>query len=629
MLKVSKMVNRLAMKKIKRINKKWFSIDLKGKEEDDKGNVVCEVRDPSLYNNKHHQEFCGYVESFIKKNHDKLYGGEGQVDRELADMFKLIHLLARTINSKFKKKQKNFFFKFMDNITSKLEANNGKDKAINNFYEKTIQNKLKDIIKGCDEEYKFNKIMAKIDFKDKLFSVLLKYFVLLRFDTHDANEICRNRDYEQYFKLSSDKGVNDYLYTDDVQQENFELFNSDKEDEKELTEQMDFDDLFSNNKSEEVERNTANKINSTLKENLSMSGNLNHVNIENYQDFFEITIIRKTPEIQRSNWVYMMDLPYEVDEKKFEKSVSESLKGIGKIKNIVIQQYQDSYIEKQENLQFETDPKENFTNFISQNYDSFSKQGMERSVLFEDSIRLDQNILKTLKEDKKPSKKQKTKAELNKSCALIEFESYEQKEKLLDPQLRVFGLYVDESCVRVEDADNKYLINVSNIPFGFKTQNLVDIFNKEFEKHNIPKFSLTWSYSNKIIINGSIAFGFEEFNQALKACEILKGLSINDHTIKTSFFYGNLRYNNGEYIEDILFKSFVLSETKQKKTTEAEISSINKKKREEKEESSEEDFLANFVFDFSNDLLAEKKHEFELNDTVETNNNVQVMVNGN
>lgn len=55
----------------------------------------------------------------------------------------------------------------------------------------------------------------------------------------------------------------------------------------------------------------------------------------------------------------------------------------------------------------------------------------------------------------------------------------EQKEKLIRPDFRAFGLLIDNNLCKIEDADYKVSVNLYNLPYGVKVQEILHFLNKE------------------------------------------------------------------------------------------------------------------------------------------------------
>jgi hypothetical protein len=80
------------------------------------------------------------------------------------------------------------------------------------------------------------------------------------------------------------------------------------------------------------------------------------------------------------------------------------------------------------------------------------------------------------------SEKKNTK--LDKSYALVEFESSESKAKALIPELRVFGFKFGSSMVTMDDADYKVTLLCNNVHWGANLKNFTSHLNEVFAQKN-------------------------------------------------------------------------------------------------------------------------------------------------
>lgn len=75
----------------------------------------------------------------------------------------------------------------------------------------------------------------------------------------------------------------------------------------------------------------------------------------------------------------------------------------------------------------------------------------------------------------------------NKSYMVIKFSSIEDKQKVVTPSTRLFGMtYKTLENIRLEEANQKTTLILSGIPVGCTTRNLIHTLNQVLNKHNIP-----------------------------------------------------------------------------------------------------------------------------------------------
>ena len=92
-----------------------------------------------------------------------------------------------------------------------------------------------------------------------------------------------------------------------------------------------------------------------------------------------------------------------------------------------------------------------------------------------------------LKKTDKILKKMKEKAgkRLDRSYALIELDSYEQKQRALAEDIRIFGILIDDNLCMIDDADYKLSLTCYNIHWGSSLKHFCDTVNNVFEQNNM------------------------------------------------------------------------------------------------------------------------------------------------
>ena len=609
MFKVSKVLTKLAMKQRHCVSKGLFSqkFQLRFDFEEPEIRVSDEECQTFEYSDKskqsqHHGKFVSYVEKFININYEKLYGEPEQIDMKLKNMFRLIHTLADLINNKMKQKQKIDFFRYVESVNSKITSNIKKDKAIDMYYTKLINKRILAILKGSKDEYKLGSILSEIDFKDKAFLILLKYFVFMKFDSSDIKKLCYSSDYISYFEVSEENIMNLKFGVDNEEDADEEMGLT--ENTGDVIDEDEMDNLLCDSKEKRIVIDDIDR-NSKLKfmMNQDVTHDISKINIENYQDYFEVTIIRQKPVPEESNWIYLMNLPQDMNENKFKNTIRTKLKHIGNVKNIIIHTNKEQVNKKKQVLLFEGVRNDTLERFIQDNFANI--KGRKPSQKNEKTS-LDFDINKVMMEKHSPLKKLAKFDNERMACmtsyALVEMETYEQKQKLLTPDMRVFGLYFEERCTRIEDADHKLLMKISNIPYGFKTRGVMEKINKCFKENDIPELKTPEHIANKIIINGSLVIGFQKFSHALLALEHLNKIQINGIYIDASFMFGNLRITPKGPVESLIYQNKHLVAQKLEELNNREMFNIADKKAIEQENDDKKDFLYDMVVSFADTL---------------------------
>lgn len=73
---------------------------------------------------------------------------------------------------------------------------------------------------------------------------------------------------------------------------------------------------------------------------------------------------------------------------------------------------------------------------------------------------------------------------MDKSYALVEFDSMEAKKKTLIPELRVFGFKLGNNMLAIDDADHKITLVCNNVHWGASFKNFKQALNDVIEKQN-------------------------------------------------------------------------------------------------------------------------------------------------
>ena len=144
------------------------------------------------------------------------------------------------------------------------------------------------------------------------------------------------------------------------------------------------------------------------------------------------------------------------------------------------------------------------------------------------------------------------KSHLNKSYLLMRFVDYESKQKLLSPDMRLFGWNLSRNLnVRFDDAGEKKTIVVSNISWGTKLGEVESWINDLLDEYGYSNLGCFCAERDKILTKNYVFFTLGSFWESLKVIQILNGQQFNHQTIKVRHVYGSLRAYDNVYTENI------------------------------------------------------------------------------
>ncbi len=76
---------------------------------------------------------------------------------------------------------------------------------------------------------------------------------------------------------------------------------------------------------------------------------------------------------------------------------------------------------------------------------------------------------------------------------------------------RCFGVYFNDKSHRIDDADYKVNLKVSNYPYGTKLSEIIDFINIYLKKNGIREFELNKIDKLKILTMDKFVIGFDSF----------------------------------------------------------------------------------------------------------------------
>lgn len=120
------------------------------------------------------------------------------------------------------------------------------------------------------------------------------------------------------------------------------------------------------------------------------------------------------------------------------------------------------------------------------------------------------------------------KSHLNKSYLLMRFVDYESKQKLLSPDMRLFGWNLSRNLnVRFDDAGEKKTIVVSNISWGTKLGEVESWINDLLDEYGYSNLGCFCAERDKILTKNYVFFTLGSFWESLKVIQILNGQQFN------------------------------------------------------------------------------------------------------
>lgn len=544
-------------------------------------------------------------------------------------LFNHIQDLAYIASNKLSDKEKHDFIKNLTSINDKLNVGIRTAYLKSDFYGDLFKKKLMKVVEGSAKENELHHFINNLNVKRKEFCLIVK--ILLGYDLNDT-------EWDFVFdNVGGDQKIND-IQPNQIECEitmgesiNYSLNIQDTDDMILIDkgdEELDFV-LDKQIHSSTTVIKASSKPNLPLLEEYNIEEEIqtiadsitNALEIENFQEYREDTILTHKFEHKPTNWLYLMDLPYDFNEDKYKKLISQRFKAFGNVKQIIFQKYcyHVTKLEESKVIFYDTNDMTDAHKFIDDN--SPSKENKTDKVSTAQKLhKLDNNsslsMLNRNSGNRILSKMDKEKSKYRKSYALVEMETYEQKLNVISPFTRVYGIYMEDKCSKIEDADYKYSIVLDNLPYGYKMKKVLDTVNTLLLSRNIEEFSVNETAGNKMIINSSITLEFKDFETALKAFTHLKGITIFDRYIKVDFIYGNLKEVDGVFIE--------AKKSNIKKSIAKNLSEINKLEKDAIHQQDKlskvnsfsheasDDILLNIMQDFSRDVLVNTFDTFEM-----------------
>lgn len=310
----------------------------------------------------------------------------------------------------------------------------------------------------------------------------------------------------------------------------------------------------------------------------------------------QIDEVTDVKDIKITDWVYVYGLPYElpnVDDTRTEMdSALSRISGYQTISEVKLYQYKDFIDINEEKMSIEVpegfekyfDPialkksrmleKNGYQNVKLEGSDEFEApdyitNNTPINMMYNTDDHKRHKANETIKQAKKlfnnseniiGSIEEGRRKKLDKSYALVKLDSKESKQKLIRPDLRAFGVMVNNNLCKVEDADYKISLSLYNLPYGISVKEVCDFLNEKIEykiaaiknqdEENkcgidyIPDEVILETNRNdlrKLLIKFSLVLRLKNLETAIFLMDNLNGIEFNERPIKLNLMFGSLK----------------------------------------------------------------------------------------
>ncbi|KAL4511874.1 hypothetical protein ABPG72_012719 [Tetrahymena utriculariae] len=333
----------------------------------------------------------------------------------------------------------------------------------------------------------------------------------------------------------------------------------------------------------------------------------------NVQQSDEIILLKQEKNLipkkfEKSNWVYLYNLPYDLNEvpnyttylKKFIEI------SFGEIDDINFFNYRDFF--EIERVKGKEDPiNRNLRDSLQEQYistnittNSLSSSSSSSDKTKKKSTKIGINQLnddellehiyqnnqinpdfcnKTLKRTEKILEKISNKREkkFNRSYAMIKFKTYEQKEKILSQDIRLFGIQNFNEMFYFDDADYKRTLIITKIPWGIKIDYLINKINQQLSKCGLKHVKISTENINlsKVLTNYYLMVKMNDFNDSLDVVNAFKKheFQIENYRLACHHSHGSLKQGPQGYYEIVdtyssVYKQELLERVQERKVFE-------------------------------------------------------------
>ena len=583
----------------------------------------CDHEGKSLLLNQH-------INNCLIDKSDLFIGDYFQGEEGRTKFINCIQDLAYITNNKLTPKEKNDFVKNLSYITEKLNVGIRSYLLKADFYEDLLKKKLIKLIEGSPKENELRQFINHVKIKHREFGIILK--VLLDYELNDSEwDYIYNKNPD---KAPPEAAKNNVPESDVVMNDSINEVMDKNDKDTILLEKDDEFDLYMDNQLNQIgSTRTPTQQAAPLYQEYSIDEELaritdkdsNMLEIDNFQDYREETTLTHSFEYKQTNWVYVMDLPYDFNEEKYTKILKQRFKPFGSVKQVIFQKYCNHVARFEENkvIFHDISDASESQKFIDENTNNSMRSTQKGSNLQSVNKLDNESSLSVLNKNtgtKIFNKMDKEKIKYRKSYALVEMETYEQKMKLITPHTRVFGIYLEDKCSKLEDADYKSQLVLSNLPYGYKMKKVIEKVNSILKSHKIEEFQINEVEGNKVIVNNTIVLGFDNYSNALIAFDKLKGVMLFGRYIKVNFIYGNLKEVDGHYIDErkINFKRSIAKSLTEINKLEKNAILHNEKfnKPNQVDIEAVDDILFDTMQDFSNNVVIDTFDSFDLQETI-------------
>ena len=446
------------------------------------------------------------------------------------------------IKDTFDRLQKENFLKMLIKFRMITNSDLYQNERESSFFKKIFLKKIKNLfLKNLKEKNMRSDILELVNYIN-----FESYDFLLLFDTDEfytnmeqkINYMNYENSKDEYYNMILSKGV-DYVEFGDESIGGGDLF--------EITKDEELSDFFLRKRDfpEEIEKRVKK----------AEMDKIRNLEVFIYQEKNEIVLLKKEKDIKKSNWIYVMDLPFNFEYEEMYKIIEENFSFYGKIKKIFLVKYAN-FLQKSDEFEYlfkkELDYND-FCNFkmIMDNTKKYINKPKLDSDINENALNVPKSYKTNEKAIKTLGKDRYQRENFEKSYAFIEFDQYSQKENILTESNRVFGLYFDNRSHKLDNADYKTILKIHNIPYGTKLEQIMSKINKSLLENGITKFYIEKNMRNLILTSDSFLLEFENFEESLKSLVILNNTPFKGRNLKVNHVSLNLYYKNGKLIENV------------------------------------------------------------------------------
>ena len=298
-----------------------------------------------------------------------------------------------------------------------------------------------------------------------------------------------------------------------------------------------------------------------------------------HEKFFSIALqgecikLVQTQVFRENNWIYLCGLPYEFDLLETRTNFLKVLGFLGEVERIFFYQYKD-FLEQRdlyEDLSFTSSDFENIskmTSDIAMNFSEVPGTSNKEEVASETQPKIDSNYSEVFVKENlsKNSKKifdlarKMSMVRYNKSYCFVKFRDRTTKEQVMSPSLTLFGLYINDKCYRVENAEMKRSLILKNLSINSTVGEITGFLNEIFRQNGLQTFEVPVGMYNKSLASSNFILTFKNFEESARALALINSLKYFNRKICAMHIHGG----NAVSLKDTekLYRQEILSQNK-------------------------------------------------------------------